>query len=53
MRGAAETSYEVTHVPDPLHLAVDGGITEDMVHEKQRKQRERASGRALRSTPMA
>ena len=52
-RGAAETSSEVTHVPDPLHLTVDGGITEDMVHEKQRKQRERASGRALRSTPMA
>ena len=29
-RGAAETSYEVTHVPDPLHLTVDGGIAEDI-----------------------
>ena len=23
-RGAAETSSEITHVPDPLHLTVDG-----------------------------
>ena len=29
-RDAAETSSEVTHVPDPLHLTVDGGIAEDI-----------------------
>ena len=29
-RGAAETSSEVTHVPDPLHLTVDGGIVVDI-----------------------
>ena len=27
-RGAAETSSEVTHVPDPLHLTVDGEARE-------------------------
>ncbi len=32
-RGAAETSYEVTHVPDPLHLTVDGGTAEDIQAE--------------------
>ena len=27
-RGAAETSSEITHVPDPLHLTVDGEARE-------------------------
>ena len=27
-RGADETSSEVTHVPDPLHLTVDGDARE-------------------------
>ncbi len=29
-RGAAETSSEIAHVPDPLHLTVDGGIMVDI-----------------------
>ena len=32
-RGAVETSSEITHVPDPLHLTVDGGIAEDIQAE--------------------
>ena len=27
-RGAAETSSEIAHVPDPLHLTVDGEARE-------------------------
>ena len=29
-RGADETSSEVTHVPDPLHLTVDGEAREQI-----------------------
>jgi hypothetical protein len=32
-RGAVETSSEIAHVPDPLHLTVEGGIAEDIQAE--------------------
>ncbi len=57
-RGADASSIEFAHVPDPLHLTVDGGIAEDIQAETIRpgqysRPRKPKSARVDDTTPMA
>ncbi len=53
-RDAAETSSEATHVPDPLHLIVEGGIQAEMISPGQfSRPRKSKSARIDDTTPMA